>query len=94
MTSIKDYFFSELIVSIMDGDDLSIRDLAKEANISKSVIQNLRSGKQHNIKVSNLIKIARAFGFQLILQKGQEKLLLDETSTKNSSSYLSVTAAT
>ena len=48
---------------------MSIRALANEAGIAKSVIQNLRSGKQHDIKVSNLIKIANAFGYTLILQK-------------------------
>ena len=46
----------------MDGDDMSIRALAKEAKLSQSVIQNLRSGKQHDIKVRNLIKIAHALG--------------------------------
>jgi hypothetical protein len=40
----KKLLFSELMVSIMEGDDVSIRNLAKEAKISKSVIQNLRSG--------------------------------------------------
>ena len=36
----KKLLFSELIISIMEGDDVSIRNLAKEANISKSVIQS------------------------------------------------------
>lgn len=31
--------FSELMISIMEGDDVSIRNLAKEAGISESVIQ-------------------------------------------------------
>lgn len=84
----KKLLFSELMISIMDGDDVSIRNLAKEANISKSVIQNLRSGKQNDIKVSNLIKIAHAFGYEVILQKGNERLMLEETTTKNSKKHL------
>lgn len=52
--------------TIMDGDDVSIRNLAKEANISKSVIQNLRSGKQNDIKVSNLT--IAAFGLYLVCE--------------------------
>jgi len=86
----KKLLFSELMISIMKGDDVSIRNLAKEANISKSVIQNLRSGKQHDIKVSNLIKIAHAFGYALILQKGNERLVLEETTTKDSKKHLRV----
>lgn len=90
----KKLLFSELMISIMDGDDISIRNLAKEAGIAKSVIQNLRSGKQQDIKVSNLIKIARAFGFVVILQRDNERLLLNETTAKGSNKhYLSVSGA-
>jgi len=88
----KKLLFSELMISIMEGDDVSIRNLAKEADISKSVIQNLRSGKQHDIKVSNLIKIAHAFGYKLILQRGNERLMLNEVTTKDSKKQLSVEA--
>src|SRR5687768_8537824 len=62
----KKLLFSELMISIMEGDDVSVRSLAEEAGISSSVIQNLRSGKQHDIKLSNLIKIAHVFGFKII----------------------------
>jgi transcriptional regulator with XRE-family HTH domain len=89
----KKLLFSELMISIMEGDDVSIRNLAKEAGISKSVIQNLRSGKQSDIKVSNLIKIAHAFGYEVILQKGKERLMLEETTTKDSKKHLSVVEA-
>ena len=88
----KELLFSELLVSIMEGDDKSVRELAKEAQLSPSVIQDIRSGKQHDIKVSNLIKIAHAFGYEVILQKGDERLALNEK-TKGTKSHLSVTAA-
>jgi DNA-binding Xre family transcriptional regulator len=89
----KKLLFSELMLSIMKDDDMSIRTLAKEAGLAKSVIQNLRSGQQHDIKVSNLIKIAHAFGYEVILQKGNERLMLEETTTKDSKKHLSVVAA-
>lgn len=88
--SYKELLFSELMISIMEGDDVSVRNLAEEAGISPSVIQNLRSGKQHDIKVSNLIKIAHVFGFQVILERGHERLTLQEA--KNNSKQLSVMA--
>src|SRR5690348_10229681 len=70
----NELLFSELMIAIMEDDDISIRELAKEAQISPSVIQDLRSGKQHDIKVSNLIKLAHIFGYALILQKGKKRL--------------------
>lgn len=90
--SYKELLFSELMISIMDGDDKSVRKLAKEAGISPSVIQDIRSGKQHDIKVSNLIKIAHAFGYEVILEKGKERLTLQE-GRKGSKGNLSVVAA-
>lgn len=88
----KKLLFSELMISIMEGDDVSVRDLAKEAHLSSSVVQNLRSGKQHDIKVSNLIKIAHVFGFEVILERGDERLTLQET-TNDSKKHLRVIAA-
>lgn len=88
----KKLLFSELLISIMESDDKSIRRLAKEADISPSVIQDIRSGEQQDIKVSNLIKIAEVFGYEVILQKGKEKLALHEE-IKNNRHCLSVIAS-
>jgi transcriptional regulator with XRE-family HTH domain len=74
----EELLFSELLISIMEGDDKSVRSLAKEADISPSVIQDLRTGKQSDIKVSNLIKIAQAFGYKVVLQKGNERFTLQD----------------
>ncbi len=87
----KELLFSELLISVMEDDDKSVRALAKEAHLSPSVIQDIRSGKQRDIKVSNLIKIARAFGFEVILQKGEERLALREN-IRGTRSHLSVVA--
>ncbi len=70
----RQLLFSELIISMMDDDEKSIRKLAEEADLSPSVIQDLRTGKQHDIKVSNLIKLADAFGYELILRKGEKSI--------------------
>lgn len=87
--SYKELLFSELLIAIMEGDDKSVRVLAKEAKLSLSVIQDIRSGKQQDIKASNLIKIANAFGYEVILQKGKEKLALYDK-IKNNQHYLGV----
>lgn len=89
--SYKELLFSELLISVMDADNKSIRGLAKEANLSPSVIQDLRSGEQQDIKVSNLIKIAEAFGYEVVLQKGNERLALHDE-IKNKKHHLSVSA--
>jgi DNA-binding Xre family transcriptional regulator len=79
----KELLFSELLISIMEEDDKSVRGLAKEAGISPSVVQDLRSGKQQDIKVSNLIRIVEILGYKVILQKGEEKLTLRDEIKEN-----------
>ena len=77
----QELLFSELIISMMESDEKSVRKLAEEARISPSVIQDLRSGKQDDIKASNLIKLAHAFGYEVILKKGNKNIFsLNESS--------------
>lgn len=76
--SYKELLFSELIIAMMEDDDKSVRKLAEEADLSPSVIQDLRSGKQHDIRVSNLIKLAHAFGYEVVLKKGKRSVTLRE----------------
>ena len=75
----KELLFSELLISIMEKDNKSVRKLADEAKISPSIIQNLRSGKQEDIKVKNLLKIALAFGYELCLKKKDKELVFQDT---------------
>jgi hypothetical protein len=74
--SYKKLLFSELMIAVMTQDDKSVRKLAKEANLSPSVVQDLRTGKQCDIKVSNFIHIAQALGYEILLRKDKEYLTL------------------
>ncbi len=89
----EELLFSELLISIMEEDDKSVRELATEAKISPSVIQDLRTGKQKDIKVSNLIKIVESFGYEVILQKGNERFALHDE-INNDKHQLRVVAST
>jgi transcriptional regulator with XRE-family HTH domain len=84
--------FSELLISIMKEENKSVRNLAKEACVSTSVIQGLRSGRQTNVKLSNLIKIAKSLGYEVVLQKGEKRLALHHEEIKNDKNRLSVVA--
>ncbi len=86
--SYQELLFSELLIAIMEKDNKSVRKLAAETDISPSVIQDLRTGKQSDIKVTNLLKIAHALGYKLVLEKGEERLALQEC-MKDSRKYLS-----
>lgn len=72
----QEFLLSELIHAIMAGDTLSVRQLAKEVGMSPTAIQNLRSGKAQDIKLSNFMAIVGTYGYQLVLEKDGERISL------------------
>jgi len=44
--------------------------------VSKTVIQNIRSGEQTDMKLSNFVKLTHAYGFDLVLEKAGERIIL------------------
>lgn len=72
----KEFLLSELVLALMAQDTKSVRDLAKELGVSKTVIQNLRSGEQTDMKLSNFVKLTHAYGYDLVLEKPGERITL------------------
>jgi len=81
--SYKKLLFSELLIALMEDDEKSVRNLAQEAELSPTIIQGLRSGKQHDIKMSNFLKIVHAFGYKVFIQKDNDKISLEEKNKKS-----------
>ena len=69
-----EFLLSEIIMALMENDGKSVRNLAKEAGLSPTVIQKLRSGKQDDVKLSNFINISHACGYEIILKKGRDHI--------------------
>jgi DNA-binding Xre family transcriptional regulator len=74
----KEFALSELLLAMMEEDDVSVRKLARAVNVSPSVIQKLRSGKQKDIKLTNFMSIAKEFGYILVLEKGDSRICLND----------------
>ncbi len=72
----KDFVLSELLLAMMDDSDKSVRKLAKEAGLSANAIQNVRSGKQKDIRLQNFANIVQACGYRLMLEKDGEHIQL------------------
>jgi hypothetical protein len=68
------FVLSELIRALMENDHKSVRGLAKKVGLSPTVIQDIRSGKQEDMKVKNFISIVHACGYHLLLVNEQEKI--------------------
>ena len=74
----EEFVLSELIRALMENDHKSVRGLAKKVGLSPTVIQDIRSGKQEDMKVKNFISIAHACGYHVLLANEREKILVGE----------------
>jgi hypothetical protein len=72
----KEFLLSELVLALMAEDSKSVRALADELGVSKTVIQNLRSGEQTDMKLSNFVKLTHAYGYDLVLEKAGDRIML------------------
>ncbi len=67
------FLLSELLISWMEDDDSSVRQLAKELELSPTVIQALRKGKQTDLKTSNFLNMLDHFGYEVALVNKKTK---------------------
>ena len=70
----EELLLSELILALMEEDKKSVRKLAGEIGVSKTIIQNLRSGKQSDMKLSNFINLANVCGYSLVLERENRRI--------------------
>jgi DNA-binding phage protein len=63
----------ELILALMEGDDKSVRELAKMVGLSKTVVQGLRSSGG-DPKISSFANILHALGAEIVVVKNGEEL--------------------
>lgn len=72
----NEFLLSETIHTMMDKAHKSVRKLANESGLSPTVIQNIRSGTQEDIKLSNFINISHACGYKVFLERDEQRIAL------------------
>lgn len=72
----NEFLLSETILAMMEEAHKSVRKLAEESGLSPTVIQNIRSGIQEDIRLSNFINISHACGYKVVLEKDHQRITL------------------
>lgn len=71
-----EFLLAETIRELMESAHKSVRKLAKESGLSPTAIQNIRSGLQDDMKLSNFLTISHACGYHLVLEKDDKRIPL------------------
>ncbi len=61
----NEFLISEFMIEKMEEENISVRELAKEAKVSPTTIQNLRSGNADAVKYKTLSNIMQKLGYAL-----------------------------
>ncbi|MFO8834954.1 AsnC family protein [Legionella pneumophila serogroup 1] len=72
----KEFLLSEIIRELMETSKKSVRKLASESGLSTTAIQNLRSGVQEDMKLTNFLNVSHACGYNIVLEKNGKKICL------------------
>ncbi len=63
------FLVSEFLIEAMEENKISVRKLAKEAGVSPTLIQNMRSGKSSNISINTLAPILSVLNYRIAFVK-------------------------
>jgi len=64
-----DFALSELILEAMESEHLSVRELAKRAHVSPTIIQKLRSNDAEKITLHTLLSVLTPLGYRMKIEK-------------------------
>jgi hypothetical protein len=64
-----DFLLSEMILAAMEEDDISVRELAKIAGVSPTIVQDMKSGTKTSFNSNSLFKILQGLGYDVLLKR-------------------------
>ena len=65
----NDFLLSEFILEKMAEENVSVRELAKQAKVSPTVIQKLRSKDAEKVTLTTFTSVLRCLGYQIKVEK-------------------------
>lgn len=65
----NDFLLSEFMLEKMAEQNLSIRELARQASVSPTIIQKLRSKDAEKITLTTFTTVLRCLGYRIKLEK-------------------------
>lgn len=73
----RDFVLSELLLAAMEEDEVSVRELAKIAGVSPTIVQQMKSGSKNSFNTKSFFKVLKGLGYNFFLEKNGEFVALD-----------------
>ncbi|MFH1832023.1 MAG: helix-turn-helix transcriptional regulator [bacterium] len=73
----KDLLLSEMILAAMEEDHISVKQLAKRAGVSPTIIQGIKSGIKKDFNMGNFFKILKGLGCTVLIKRKGHKFPLE-----------------
>src|SRR5271157_934952 len=73
----RELLLSEMILAAMEEDHVSVRNLAKLAGVSPTIIQSMRSGIKKDFNMGSFFKVLRGLGFKVLIERNGQQFPLD-----------------
>lgn len=73
----KELLLSEMILAAMEEDNVSVRQLAKLAGVSPTVVQSMRSGIKKDFNLGIFFKILKSLDCKVVIERHGIKYPLD-----------------
>ena len=65
----NEFFLSEFVLQKMEEENLSVRALAKKANVSPTIIQKIRGENAEKINFKTFSNVLHTLGYKINLEK-------------------------
>ena len=65
----NDFLLSDFMIEQMEAQHLSVRELAKQADVSPTVIQKLRTKDALKVNLTTFTSVLHCLGYQIKLEK-------------------------
>jgi hypothetical protein len=73
----KELLLSEMILAAMEEDHVSVRRLAKLANVSPTIVQSMRSGIKKDFNMGSFFKVLNGLGFKVFIERNGQQIQLN-----------------
>jgi len=62
------FLLQEILLACIEEDHISVRELAKKAGISPTIVQEIKTGKKTNINLKTFLKMMAVLGKSVIIE--------------------------